>query len=475
MPSSSQGLPAYTNEDDVWMENICAGDYCSTGTIQQTSPGCDNFPKDTPRQYDDQDAIRSVHLNHTIRDERPSLTSRFWTWQGTEISPECPSNRGSFYGLDIPFPGDFDHGCSWFPNHTHVTSQFEFPFFQTYVQPHELATADCSQTTGLLEQPNSIAPARNGCSVADDKSASFDGLMPVNENHWGAYETYGDENKASFPDNGMPDRFSMNNFEDFPSIPTDEEPPALTFEQLGPAICLNNDAPFIPSMLPGSAPLPFVQPWSPPRSGSEVYSSPISSICSNAESTRDNFQPFARGQTYSPGLLSSTLIVDPPDADMEPTDAQSMPRKQDLKHPDNLYLPKWVRGHGRGREAWCGDGCQRWLSLKRSTYWYHKNFIHGITVTGQRFPGPVQTRFTKDNSHEGLCSTCNKWIQLGGSRGTDTSWFRHVYKCGSMAALRHSHHKPQLKGTFASSASPERRKPSNTMAPSGSTRRPGSL
>ena len=86
---------------------------------------------------------------------------------------------------------------------------------------------------------------------------------------------------------------------------------------------------------------------------------------------------------------ASQLMVDPPEVDMNPLSAGLLPQRQEIKQPENLYLPRWVLGYGKDREAWCG--CGRWLSLKRSTYWYHKNFTHGISVKGTRFPMPAQT------------------------------------------------------------------------------------
>lgn len=124
-----------------------------------------------------------------------------------------------------------------------------------------------------------------------------------------------------------------------------------------------------------------------------------------------------------------SAVKGPSDADMNPTDIRLLPQRQKIKDPQNMYLPCWIRGHGKQREAWCGL-CSRWLSLKRSTYWYHQNFIHGITAAGRRFPAPAQLRPSSLNSKatEGLCATCNKWIPLGSNSKIKTSWYRHAYR-----------------------------------------------
>ncbi|KEQ73678.1 hypothetical protein M436DRAFT_44654 [Aureobasidium namibiae CBS 147.97] len=107
-----------------------------------------------------------------------------------------------------------------------------------------------------------------------------------------------------------------------------------------------------------------------------------------------------------------------------------MPQRRNLKDPNHLYMPRWIRGDGKQREGWCG-ACRpgKWLSLKRSTYWYHKNFCHGVTVMGTPFPRPTRIRaLADDKGWEGYCATCSKWIMLNGGKKSHTSWFRHAYK-----------------------------------------------
>jgi hypothetical protein len=65
-----------------------------------------------------------------------------------------------------------------------------------------------------------------------------------------------------------------------------------------------------------------------------------------------------------------TELVDPPSDDMLPNDKTMVPQRRNLRDPNHLYMPRWIRGDGKKREGWCG-ACRpgKWLSLKRSTYW----------------------------------------------------------------------------------------------------------
>lgn len=68
------------------------------------------------------------------------------------------------------------------------------------------------------------------------------------------------------------------------------------------------------------------------------------------------------------------VLVDPPSEDMNPSDKSMVPQRRNLKDPNHLYMPRWIRGDGKQREGWCG-ACRpgKWLSLKRSTYWCRRN------------------------------------------------------------------------------------------------------
>lgn len=122
----------------------------------------------------------------------------------------------------------------------------------------------------------------------------------------------------------------------------------------------------------------------------------------------------------------------PPPEDMNPADPDLIPYEQDLRFDEDLYTPRWVRGHGNRREGWCGI-CKpgRWLILKNSAFWYDKSFTHGISAaTGSPFREPQETRRMDGNPDvwEGLCGSCNEWVVLVSSKKKGTTWFRHAYK-----------------------------------------------
>ncbi|PGH10393.1 hypothetical protein GX51_00151 [Blastomyces parvus] len=132
------------------------------------------------------------------------------------------------------------------------------------------------------------------------------------------------------------------------------------------------------------------------------------------------------------GPLKEERVLPPPE-DMMPSDPSMIPYEQDLRFENDLYTPKWVRGHGNKREGWCGI-CKpgRWLVLKNSAFWYDKSFTHGISApTGQAFAAPKEMRRTDGNTNvwEGLCGNCDEWIALVSSKKKGTTWFRHAYKC----------------------------------------------
>ncbi|KAI8930007.1 hypothetical protein BC831DRAFT_395616, partial [Entophlyctis helioformis] len=71
------------------------------------------------------------------------------------------------------------------------------------------------------------------------------------------------------------------------------------------------------------------------------------------------------------------------------------PREQKLRFPDDAYTPQWVRGQGPHKEGLCSlcPSPGRWLQLKNSAFWYHKQFTHGISsISCVPFTLPRQTR-----------------------------------------------------------------------------------
>ncbi|KAF9275383.1 hypothetical protein BGZ68_010835 [Mortierella alpina] len=117
-------------------------------------------------------------------------------------------------------------------------------------------------------------------------------------------------------------------------------------------------------------------------------------------------------------------------------------RKQKLRYEGDQYTPQWVRNAGQAKEGFC-DTCVpgKWLQLKNSAFWYHKQFFHGISsVSGKLFANPIQTRQMEQDDIEGLCHQCNEWIPISNhKRQNSMLWYRHAHKC-------HIYHKPKIQG-----------------------------
>lgn len=130
-------------------------------------------------------------------------------------------------------------------------------------------------------------------------------------------------------------------------------------------------------------------------------------------------------------------------------------QEQRKRHPQDLYTPRVVRGTGMNREGLC-EICSPgvWLKIKQSAYWYHMNFIHGVSAaTGRPYEPPqsqrqkIVTRMGGElvTETEGLCAYCEQWVFMvqesvvdRGSRDNDKEereaagnsvWWRHLQKC----------------------------------------------
>ncbi|KAG0173769.1 hypothetical protein DFQ28_011240 [Apophysomyces sp. BC1034] len=129
----------------------------------------------------------------------------------------------------------------------------------------------------------------------------------------------------------------------------------------------------------------------------------------------------------------------PRDLEAARTDPEARPRKQKLRFPDDRYTPQWVRYNGQAKEGLC-DTCKpgKWLQLKNSAYWYHKQFYHGISsVSGREFVQPLETRWVDQDLVEGLCHQCRQWVAVSNvKRKNSVLWYRHAHKC-------HVYHKPK--------------------------------
>ena len=69
-------------------------------------------------------------------------------------------------------------------------------------------------------------------------------------------------------------------------------------------------------------------------------------------------------------------------------------RHQKVRFEGDIYTPKLVRYSGNAKEGFC-DQCNpgRWLQLKNSAYWYHKQFFHGVSsISGKPFEPPLSTK-----------------------------------------------------------------------------------
>lgn len=175
----------------------------------------------------------------------------------------------------------------------------------------------------------------------------------------------------------------------------------------------------------------------------------------------------------------------PPQADFEVPE-RLMPRTQDLRFEEDQYTPLWVRQEGKDKEGWCAlcPGNGKWLQLKNSAFWYHRQFQHGISSSSgvsrvvqepsllsthrlcvfdeqHYFLPPLETRLDAETSKcQGLCHMCGEvslrsssfvsprhrdslerassmqWKPYQNHKGSSNSagkgptpWFRHAHEC----------------------------------------------
>ncbi|KAL1920159.1 uncharacterized protein VTP21DRAFT_1305 [Calcarisporiella thermophila] len=127
------------------------------------------------------------------------------------------------------------------------------------------------------------------------------------------------------------------------------------------------------------------------------------------------------------------------------------PRRQSILYPDDRYTPRWVRFSGPMKEGYCDD-CKpgRWLQLKNSAYWYHKQFYHGVSSVSKRpFTRPIEMRTLDGNVAEGLCHQCRRWIPIhNAKKRNDVLWYKHAHRCHvymkpkSVGAAPRKQHRP---------------------------------
>ncbi|OLY80888.1 Meiotic expression up-regulated protein 26 [Smittium mucronatum] len=140
--------------------------------------------------------------------------------------------------------------------------------------------------------------------------------------------------------------------------------------------------------------------------------------------------PNIPGVTASPKLSNRRLSA--PELMSNSKDINLIPRRQKLRFPDDLYTPTWVRNTGQLKEGFC-DTCSpgKWMQLKNSAYWYHKQFLHGVSsISGQPFTRPLKINQIDNDTFEGLCHQCMKWIVVAtAKRQNSVLWYRHAHKC----------------------------------------------
>ena len=108
-------------------------------------------------------------------------------------------------------------------------------------------------------------------------------------------------------------------------------------------------------------------------------------------------------------------------------------RQQSLRFAGDLYTPQWVRNEKTKKEGLC-ELCPppgKWLQLKNSAFWYHKQFAHGVcSITGKLFNAPLEFRIVWLVSQnaisesacfvqliaEGKCHQCEEFINLSNSK-----------------------------------------------------------
>ncbi|KAI8338435.1 hypothetical protein BC941DRAFT_350745 [Chlamydoabsidia padenii] len=123
----------------------------------------------------------------------------------------------------------------------------------------------------------------------------------------------------------------------------------------------------------------------------------------------------------------------------------AIPRRQNPRYDTDVYTPRWVRYTGQQKQGYC-ESCKplgKWLQLKNSAYWYHKQFFHGISsVSGQPFASPLEQRINKETDLlEGLCHQCLQFVPIcNAKRKNNVLWYRHAHKC-------HIYDKPKSKST----------------------------
>lgn len=142
-----------------------------------------------------------------------------------------------------------------------------------------------------------------------------------------------------------------------------------------------------PAFLDNAPPLLLDSPVGSPRKPGPVVVGPAPGS-PPTEPPCDLPQPPATSSGGGTAFMDPNYPIDnftichrrPPQADFEVID-RLLPRTQDLRFEEDQYTPLWVRQDGKDKEGWCAlcPGNGKWLQLKNSAFWYHRQFQHGIS------------------------------------------------------------------------------------------------
>ncbi|KAI7882670.1 hypothetical protein K492DRAFT_144848 [Lichtheimia hyalospora FSU 10163] len=181
-----------------------------------------------------------------------------------------------------------------------------------------------------------------------------------------------------------------------------------------------------------------IHPMSPGTTTTTTTTAPVAPTATASTSTSNKTSRRKRtrfddeeGEVVEPGDKDFPAMS-PRDVEAARTDPEARPRRQKLRFDGDQYTPQWVRYNGQSKEGLC-DTCSpgKWLQLKNSAFWYHKQFFHGISsVSGQPFVKPLETRWVDQDLVEGLCHQCRQWVPVSNvKRKNSVLWYRHAHKC----------------------------------------------
>ncbi|KAI5480843.1 hypothetical protein MNV49_006652 [Pseudohyphozyma bogoriensis] len=186
-----------------------------------------------------------------------------------------------------------------------------------------------------------------------------------------------------------------------------------------------------------------------------------SAAASTSTSTSRDGQQLPWGVAGSSALQFSSIHPPPPAIAQTPMMTPPVDSKWHKScDPFNLYNPRFVKGAAEEKMGLCpicvegvargGEGVERWLKLKNSSYVYHMSYAHGLSnLTGKPFSPPVKLRTipvkptnkdARDHMTQGLCHKCDKWIPLLSVKNVDAVvpeliWWKHAKPCHGQSTI----------------------------------------